>query len=289
MKFFYNSIQKIGFLLNYQGWQVKNNTGFRKGNERKIRLSDDLLWGIHPVFEALEQEAERISEIIIVKDRKGGKREEIIELARAAGIKMNFVSSLRLVGEDASQVRHQGVVAKMSQTSLMPFEDLLDKFQDLVKQGLNPRIIVLDTLQDPHNIGAIIRSAHASGVDGVLVTRERSAPIGGTAAKSAAGAMSHIDICQVTNLAQALQALKDAGAWIFGAVKDAEAQSLYKSDLVLPVCVVVGSEGSGIRPLVRKQCDVLLSIPMEGQLDSLNSSVAAGVIMFEMLRQRQAV
>ena len=267
---------------------MKNNTGFRKGNERKIRLSDDLLWGIHPVFEALEQEAERISEIILVKDRKGGKREEIIEKARKAGIKMNFVSSLRLIGEDASQVRHQGVVAKMSQTSLMPFDALLDKFQDLVKQGLNPRIIVLDTLQDPHNIGAIIRSAHASGVDGVLVTRERSAPIGGTAAKSAAGAMSHIDICQVTNLAQALQALKDVGAWIFGAVKDAEAQSLYQSDLVLPACIVVGSEGTGIRPLVRKQCDVLLSIPMEGQLDSLNSSVAAGVIMFEMLRQRQA-
>jgi 23S rRNA (guanosine2251-2'-O)-methyltransferase len=267
---------------------VKNNTAFRKGNERKIRLSDDLLWGIHPVFEALNQETERISEIFIVKDRKGGKREEIIEKARAAGIKMHFVSSLRLVGEDASQVRHQGVVAKMSQSSLMPFDDLLDKFQDLVKQGKNPRIIALDTLQDPHNIGAIIRSAHASGVDGVIVTRERSAPIGGTAAKSAAGAMSHIDICQVTNLAQALQALKDVGAWIFGAVKDAEAQSLYQSDLVLPACIVVGSEGSGIRPLVRKQCDVLLSIPMEGQLDSLNSSVAAGVIMFEMLRQRQA-
>ncbi len=258
-----------------------------KGNERKIRMSDDLLWGIHPVFEALDQETDRVSEVILVKDRKGGKREEIIEKAKAAGIKINFVAALRLLGENASQVRHQGVVAKMSQTSLMPFDDLLEKFEHLVQEGKNPRIIVLDTLQDPHNVGAIIRSAHASGFDGVLVTRERSAPIGGTAAKSAAGAMSHIDICQVTNLAQSLQALKKAGAWIFGAIKDADAQSLYKSDLVLPACVIVGSEGSGIRPLVRKQCDVLLSIPMEGELDSLNSSVAAGVIMFEMLRQRQ--
>lgn len=258
-----------------------------KGNERKIRMSDDLLWGIHPVFEALEQETDRVSEVILVKDRKGGKREEIIEKARAAGIKMNFVAALRLLGENASQARHQGVVAKMSQTSLMPFDDLLEKFERLIQEGKNPRIIVLDTLQDPHNIGAIIRSAHASGFDGVLATRERSAPIGGTAAKSAAGAMSHIDICQVTNLAQALQSLKKAGAWIFGAIKDADAQSLYESDLVLPACVIVGSEGSGIRPLVRKQCDVLLSIPMEGELDSLNSSVAAGVIMFEMLRQRQ--
>lgn len=260
----------------------------RQGNERKIRMSDDLLWGIHPVFEALEQETDKVSEIILVKDRKGGKREEIIEKAKAAGIKINFVTALRLLGENASQVRHQGVVAKMSQTTLMPFEDLVDKFEKLVQQGTNPRIIVLDTLQDPHNIGAIIRSAHASGFEGVLLTRERSAPIGGTAAKSAAGAMSHIDICQVTNLVQALQALKKVGAWVFGAIKDADAQSLYEADLVLPACVVVGSEGSGIRPLVRKQCDVLLSIPMEGQIDSLNSSVAAGVIMFEMLRQRIA-
>ncbi|HIP82459.1 MAG TPA: 23S rRNA (guanosine(2251)-2'-O)-methyltransferase RlmB [Desulfocapsa sulfexigens] len=267
---------------------MKKNSNHHQGNERKIRLSEDLLWGIHPIYEALEQEPQRISEVFIVKDRRGGKREEIIEKARAAGIKMNFVSSLRLTGEDAYQVRHQGVVAKMSQTSLMPFDDLLDKFDRLVKTGKNPGLIVLDTLQDPHNIGAIIRSAHASGMDGVLVTRERSAPIGGTAAKSAAGAMSHIDICQVTNLAQSLQALKEVGAWIFGAIKDADAKSLYETDLVLPACIVVGSEGSGIRPLVRKQCDVLLSIPMEGKLDSLNSSVAAGVIMFEILRQRQS-
>lgn len=266
---------------------MKKKEGFRKEKERKIRVSDDLLWGIHPIYEALEQEAERISEIILIKDRKGGKREEIIEHARTAGIKLSFVSSLRLIGDNAAQVRHQGIIAKMSQASLLSFDDLLDKFKNLVELGGNPRLIVLDTLQDPHNVGAIIRSAHASGMDGVLLTRERSAPLGGTAAKSAAGAMSHIDICQVTNLAQSLQALKKVGAWVFGAIKDAEAQSLYESDLVIPACVVIGSEGSGIRPLVRKQCDVLLSIPMEGQLDSLNSSVAAGVIMFEMLRQRQ--
>ena len=257
-----------------------------RGNERKIRLSDDLLWGIHPVVEAIEQEPDRVSEVILVKDRRGGKREEIIEKARAAGIKVQFVAALRLVGENASQVRHQGVVAKISQANLIPFDELLEKFAKRVKEGMNPRVIVLDSLQDPHNIGAIIRSAHASGFDAVLATRERSAPIGGTAAKSAAGAMSHIDICQVTNLVQALQALKKAGAWVFGAIKDADAQSLYGADLLLPACIVVGSEGSGIRPLVRKQCDILLSIPMEGKLDSLNSSVAAGVIMFEMLRQR---
>ncbi len=265
---------------------MSKNDSYRPGNERKIRLNDDLLWGIHPVYEALSKEPERITEVIVVKDRKGGKREEIIEKTRDAGIKISFVTSLRLIGDESSQIRHQGVIAKMSQTELLAFTDLLDTFERRVKEGENPRIIVLDTLQDPHNVGAIIRSAHASGMDAVLVTRERSAPLGGTAAKSAAGAMSHIDICQVTNLAQSLQALKDVGAWVFGAIKDDDAQSLYASDLVIPACIVVGSEGTGIRPLVRKQCDVLLSIPMEGQLDSLNSSVAAGVIMFEMLRQR---
>ena len=258
----------------------------KQGQSRTLRLDEDLLWGTHPVFEALQQEPERISEVILHADRKGSKREEIIELAKGAGIKLSFVASIHLTGTDAAQARHQGVVAKTRQTSLLPFETLLDNFAAGVGRGESPRLIILDSMQDPHNLGAIIRSAHASGMNGVLITRERSAPLGGTAAKSSAGAMSHIDICQVVNLATALQKLKKAGAWIFGAVKDEAAQSIYKTDFNLPACVVVGSEGQGIRPLVRQQCDVLISIPMEGSLDSLNSSVAAGVIMFEMLRQR---
>ena len=258
----------------------------RQGQSRALRMDEDLIWGTHPVYEALQQEPERISEIILHNDRKGAKREEIIELAKGAGIKLSFVSSIQLTGPDATQARHQGIVARTSQVPLLPFETLLANFAAGVERGEKPRLIVLDSMQDPHNLGAIIRSAHASGVSGVLITRERSAPLGGTAAKASAGAISHIDICQVVNLATALQKLKKAGAWIFGAVKDEAAQSIYKTDFNLPVCMIVGSEGQGIRPLVRQQCDVLISIPMEGSLDSLNSSVAAGVIMFEMLRQR---
>jgi 23S rRNA (guanosine2251-2'-O)-methyltransferase len=256
--------------------------------EKRIRLSDDLLWGIHPVLEALIAEPERIAELILVKEKRGTKWEEIIERARDKGVKLSFVSSLKLEGENASQVRHQGIIARMSQTALLPFETLVEKFREKIEQGELPRLIVCDTLQDPHNLGAIIRSAHASGVMGVVITREKSAPLGGIAAKASAGAMSHIDISQVTNLATALQQLKSAGAWIFGAVKDSEAQSLYRTDLRLPACIVVGGEGKGIRPLVRKQCDILVSIPMVGTLDSLNSSVAAGVLMFEALRQHLA-
>jgi len=257
-----------------------------KGRQsRTISMEDGLLWGTHPVYEALEQEPERISEVILHADRKGAKREEIIALAKGAGIKLSFVTSIHLVGPDAAQARHQGVVAKTSQAALLPFETLLANFAAGVLRGERPRLIVLDSMQDPHNLGAIIRSAHASGMSGVLITRERSAPLGGTAAKASAGAISHIDICQVVNLANALEKLKKVGAWVFGAVKEDAAQSIYKTDFNLPACVVVGSEGQGIRPLVRQHCDVLISIPMAGTLDSLNSSVAAGVIMFEMLRQ----
>lgn len=262
--------------------------GDRAGIEKHLKISEDLLWGTHPVVEALTKEPERVTEVILVKERHGKKQEEIIELARNAGVKVSFVSALRLTGEGASQARHQGVVARTSASSLLDFEVLVEKFAARVQAGERPRFIVCDTLQDPHNIGAIIRSALASGASGVVLTRERSAPLGGAAAKASAGAMSHIDISQVTNLVSALQKLKEAGAWIFGAVKDDSAQSLYATDLTVPACVVVGSEGKGIRPLVRKECDILVSIPMAGTLDSLNSSVAAAVILFEAMRQSLA-
>jgi len=260
--------------------------GERSGQSRTIRMEDGLLWGTHPVFEALEQEPERIAEVVLHADRKGAKRDEIIAMTKGAGIKLSFVASIHLVGPDAAQARHQGVVARTRQTAPLSFETLLAGFAARVQRGEKPQLVALDSIQDPHNLGAIIRSAHASGMSGVLITRERSAPLSGTAAKASAGAISHIDICQVVNLATALQKLKKAGAWIFGAVKDGAAQSIFQTDFNLPACVVVGSEGRGIRPLVRLHCDVLISIPMAGSLDSLNSSVAAGVIMFEMLRQR---
>ncbi len=250
-----------------------------------IRLSDDLLWGIHPVFEGLEKEPERFSEICLQKDKRGDKIEQIVALARKSHIKLVFVESLKLQGDGANQIRHQGVIARISETPLMSFDDLISKLEGSLVRGESCRLMVLDSLQDPHNVGAIIRSALASGAAAVLMTRERSAPLGGTAAKSSAGAMSHIDICQVTNLVNALKDLKKIGFWVFGAVKDEDASSLFVTDLTVPACLVVGSEGKGIRPLVKKECDVLVSIPMEGSLDSLNSSVAAGVILFETMRQ----
>lgn len=263
----------------------KQKSGGKQAAEKRIRLSEDLLWGVHPVVEGLHKEPERFIEIVLQKDRRGSKIEEIVDLARRKGIKLSFTEILKLTGEGSSQVRHQGIIARMSEVALLPFEELLAKMEERIGRGERPRLIVCDSLQDPHNLGAIIRSALASGAVGVVVTRERSAPIGGTAAKSSAGAISHIDICQVTNLATALNDLKKVGFWVFGAVKDATARSLYETDLTVPACLVVGSEGKGIRPLVKRECDGLISIPMEGTLDSLNSSVAAAVILFEAMRQ----
>jgi 23S rRNA (guanosine2251-2'-O)-methyltransferase len=256
--------------------------------ETRIRLSDDLLWGVHPVYESLTKEPQYLAEIIVQKERHGSKLADILLLARKHDIKLVFVDALRLTGEGSAEVRHQGIVARRSSAPIVDFNILLNQLSERIKEGEKPRVMVCDCLQDPHNLGAIIRSAFASGASAVIMTRERSAPLGGTAAKASAGAISHIPICQVTNLVATLKALKDAGFWVFGAVKDRHAHSVYATDLTVPSCLVIGSEGKGVRPLVQKECDMLIYIPMADELDSLNSSVAAAVILFESLRQSLA-
>ncbi len=256
-----------------------------QGVEKRLRCGTDLLWGIHPVYELLTRTPRRIVEVFLVRGKRGKKYGEIIELCRSHRVKFSFVASLKLTGPEGSQARHQGVVARINAVTVKDFDQFTADFAEAVRQGKNPRVVLCDGLQDPHNIGAIIRSALASGAFGVVLTKERSAPLGGTAAKSSAGAIAHIDICQVSNLVMAMQKLQQAGAWVFGTVKDETAVSLYDTDFKLPACIVVGSEGKGLRPLVKKQCDVLITIPMRGRLDSLNSSAAAAVVLFEALRQ----
>jgi 23S rRNA (guanosine2251-2'-O)-methyltransferase len=256
-----------------------------RAGEQRIRYSEDLLWGVHPVTEAMRREPERITELILQKDRQGNRWQELIERAREAGIKCSFTERIKITGSPEGNINHQGVVARGAAVRLVPLEDLLDLFSEAVAAGQRPRLLACDSLQDPHNLGAIIRSAHAAGVRFVITTRERSAPLGGTAAKAAAGALSLVHLCQVTNLAGALQSLKKEGAWVFGAVRDETAESIYQTDFDLPVCLVVGNEGRGIRPLVRRHCDRLVTIPMAGGMESLNSAVAGAVIMFEMHRQ----
>lgn len=257
------------------------------GREQRIRYGEDLIWGIHPVLEALRHQSQRIVEIFIQKDKHTTAWQEIADTARRHKIKLIFVDRV-YISESPDPISHQGVAARVAPVPFLEIDELLAAFRRAVEAGEHPRLMACDSIQDPHNLGAIIRSAHAAGVNHLIVTRERSAPLAGTAEKSAAGAMSRVQICRVTNLSEALKKIKDAGGWIFGAVKEAQAQSIYQTDFSLPACLVVGNESSGLRPLVRRHCDVLVSIPMAGEIDSLNSSVAAAVILFEMLRQSLA-
>ncbi len=244
--------------------------------------ADDLLWGINSVLEALQQSVKGISEVVIEQGKAGPRIQQIIDLARSASIAVRFAEPARL--GVPRHCRHQGVVARQVEARLYSLDELLE----CVQQGpaaSHPRLLVLDSIQDPRNLGAILRSALAAGFGHVILNRDRSATVTGTVARTSAGAVAHQHICQVVNLAETLKLLKEKGFWLFGAVVEPEAQSLYAADFSGPICLVIGGEGRGIRPLVRKQCDHLITIPMHSSFNSLNASAAAAIIMFEIARR----
>ncbi len=252
----------------------------RKPRNKRLQAGDDLIWGLHTVEEALERAPRTLVSIHVVKGRGGAKLQALIDKARAAGVRVRFEPGLEIEG--AGKVNHQGVVARVQPVATTEPGDLLDKLGGL---DAPPFVLALDCIQDPHNLGAILRSAAAAGVHGVVMTRDRSAPLSGTVAKIAAGALAHLDVCTVVNLADFLKKLQDAGVWIYGTVKDG-GQPIHDTDLTGGVCLVIGNEEKGLRPLVRKGCDFAVTIPMPGALDSLNASVAAGISLFEVVRQR---
>lgn len=242
--------------------------------------NDDTLWGIHPILELLRLEPGKVREVVVQQNKGGARIQEIIALARARGVKVRFLPGQRF--PSSPDKTHQGVLARTAPLATCSLPELL-----VGQQGReNPLLVALDSIQDPHNLGAIIRTAAAAGAGGVIIPKDRSAPLNATAAKAAAGAMAHLSLCLVTNLAVSLQTVKENGFWVYGAAGEAK-HSVYETRFSGPICLVIGGEGKGLRPLVRQSCDELLSIPMAGSLDSLNASVAAGVILFEMVRQRR--
>ena len=246
------------------------------------------IYGIHPVLEALRASPQAIREIFVDRDKSGRKLEQIIELAQKNAIPVSRVPAGSKPGhrkpdEQSEHERSQGVRARI----LLPTLTLAELLENLQEVAQAPLLLALDSIQDPHNLGAIIRSAVAAGVNGIILPKDRSASITGTVIKISAGAVFHIDICRVTNLVSSFKVLKENGIWIFGATKDGS-QPIYDVDLSVPACLVIGSEGKGLRPLVAEQCDLNISIPMQSSLDSLNASVAAGIILFEIVRQRMA-
>jgi 23S rRNA (guanosine2251-2'-O)-methyltransferase len=235
-----------------------------------------LIYGINPVLEALR--SGRVIEVRVL-ERGSARLAEVVKVAEREHVGVRQVSAAELDRAARGGV-HQGVVAELRDASSVSVEDLV------VEATGAPLIVVLDGIEDPHNLGAILRTADAAGASGVVRQSRHAAPLGGATAKASAGAVAHVKIAEVVNIARALEQLKNAGVWTVGLAGDAP-QAYDAIDYSLPTALVVGAEGTGLRRLVRERCDWLVSIPMRGHVQSLNVSVAAGVALFEAVRQRR--
>lgn len=244
----------------------------------------DLIYGINPVREGLRGSRRKPLELFVDADAKSARIEEMLREASRAGVpvRRRKRSDLdRLVGHH----HHQGAVLKVEPFAYGSMEELLARWRSVGGKGF---FLLLDGITDPHNLGALLRSADAAGCHGVIIPKDRSCSVTAVVDKASAGALEHVPLVQVTNLSRTMEELKREGVWIFGLAGDEEAELLYGTDLRGDLALVVGSEGAGLRPNVRRHCDGLLAIPMHGGVASLNASVAAGVALFEIVRQRGA-
>lgn len=253
----------------------------RRGPGPEIEL-DDVIYGIHAISEAISA-GERISGIHVGDERKRDPALRLlIERAREAQIPLRFES--RSFFASFPHKGHQNVIALGAPFPYRTLDEVL-----ATRSRTQPALfVVLDHITDPHNAGAIIRSAECAGADAVIIPERRAAGVNATVRKAAAGAAAHLPVARVTNVAAALRALKGAGLWIAGAASDGETVPYTRADLARDVAIVIGAEGSGLSPVVRRECDYVVAIPLEGKVASLNASVAAGILLFEALRQRNA-
>jgi len=243
----------------------------------------EIIYGIHPVEHALGNDPNGVLEMWIQDTRKSAQ--ELAVICRSAditGISIQYVTR-KALDRLAGTTAHQGVAIRHKTTIGSPVQDL-DTLLNGIRETV-PLLLILDGVQDPHNLGACLRSADAAGVDGVVIPKDRAVQVNATVRKVASGAAEHIPVIPVTNLARCLTAMRAAGIWVFGTADDA-AVSLFEVDLTVPVAIVLGAEGKGLRRNTRDHCDQLLKIPMQGRVESLNVSVAAGVCLFEAVRQR---
>ena len=244
-------------------------------------MKSELLYGIHPVFEALAAGRRRVYEIYLDKEKKSGRLARIESTAKAGGVLIKSIASGDFKALTGT-IGHQGAAAVVSPYPQVTVQDILHAVQGGDGKHF---LLMLDNIQDPQNLGAIIRTAMCVGIQGVIVPKDRSASPTPAVSKASAGALEHIRLVRVTNLVQTIKHCKNSGLWVLGLQKDA-AQSIYASDLSGSIALVLGGEQKGIRRLVKKHCDFLVSIPQQGTFNSLNASVAAAVAMYEAFRQR---
>ncbi|HIV69045.1 MAG TPA: 23S rRNA (guanosine(2251)-2'-O)-methyltransferase RlmB [Candidatus Butyricicoccus stercorigallinarum] len=246
-----------------------------RGQERDTTLYE----GRNAVMELLR--AGRTVDKLFVAPDQNGRMADIIALARQSGAVVTQVDRRKLDAMSETGV-HQGVIAQAAAHEYVSIDDLLQVARD---RGEQPLLLLCDGLTDPHNLGAVIRSAETAGAHGVIIPKRRSVGLTATAAKASAGALEHIGIARVTNLTAAIEQLKENGVWIFGADAGGD-KSLYEADFAGAAAIVIGSEGSGLSRIVREACDFIVSIPMKGRVNSLNASAAAAVLLYEAVRQR---
>jgi 23S rRNA (guanosine2251-2'-O)-methyltransferase len=242
-------------------------------------MSDDIIYGVNPVMEALR--GNRRAFELFLAEGADRRLEKLVQQAGEKGVpvrRRDRTALLRLAGSE----HHQGAVLRVEPYPYAELTDLLDRWKESGEQGL---ILVLDGIQDPHNLGALIRSAACAGAHGVIIPQDRAVGVTPTVEKVSAGGVETIAVARVANISQSLELLKKEGFWVYGAAGDA-AETLYRQDFRGHTALVVGGEGDGLRPLVRRTCDLVISIPLKGRIDSLNASVAGGIMLFEAVRQR---
>jgi len=238
--------------------------------------------GWHAVLALLKQAPERVLSIQIDRARKGPRRQQLLDAAQSAGVSVEETTGDAL-DRAAGHDHHQGVVAQCRPAAEYTEAELPAFLENL---NVPPFLLILDGIQDPHNLGACLRSADAAGVQAVILPKDNSSPITPVVSKVASGAAETVPLFRVTNLARTLDVLRDAGVWLVGAAGETD-QTLFNVDLTGPLALVMGAEGEGLRRLTREKCDHLARIPMTGTVESLNVSVATGICLFEAVRQRQ--
>ncbi|AGC44836.1 RNA methyltransferase [Myxococcus stipitatus DSM 14675] len=256
----------------------RGGRGEREGGDSSLRH----VFGVNPVLEALRARPDEVERLYVVEGQLAARASgELLSRAREAGVRVEKVSRERIAAMADGGV-HQGVVLELRGFKYADLEDILDAAKASKKP---PLVVVLDGIQDPHNLGAIIRSAHALGAHGVVIAKDRAVQVTGTVAKASAGAVEHCLVARVVNISRALEELKEAGLWVAAADVGAT-EPMWSARLDGPLALVVGAEGPGVREGVLKHCDHRLRIPMTGQVGSLNASVSAGVLLYEVARQR---
>jgi 23S rRNA (guanosine2251-2'-O)-methyltransferase len=246
----------------------------------------NVIYGLVPVLEALRAGSKKLEQITIAEGAKHERLRELLDLAKRSGVPLHRAPRLAL-DRLVPGVTHQGVIARTAAATYRNADELLDELSAQVGSNTPPLILGLDAIEDPRNLGAILRTAECAGVGGVFIPERRAAGLTATVAKTAAGALEHVAVARVTNLVQLIGQLKQRNIWVVGAAADGDSDYT-EWDWTVPSALFLGGEGTGLHRLVRERCDTLVRIPLRGRIESLNVSVAAGVILYEALRQRSA-